>query len=55
VHGKRAGWVSLRVVAEGDDRLSVDELDELIARADRQSAEVEQLRRDVAAEVLVAR
>ncbi|MGZ4633244.1 MAG: hypothetical protein ACXV2G_11335, partial [Actinomycetes bacterium] len=51
VHGKAACWRTLRVVAEHDDRLSPSQLDELTARAARQSAELEDLRRAVAAEV----
>jgi hypothetical protein len=54
VRGKAASWQALRIVAEQDERLSIDRLDELITRAERQSAVLEQLRRDVAAEVFVA-
>jgi hypothetical protein len=54
VRGKAAGWQTLRIVAEHDDRLSVERLDELLARADGQSEALEQIRREVAAEVFVA-
>ena len=54
VRGKTAGWQALRIVAGHDDRLSVDQLGELIARAERQAEVLEQLRREVAAEVFVA-
>jgi hypothetical protein len=54
VRGKAAAWQALREVAERDPRLSVDRLDELIDRADSQADVLEQLRREVAAEVLVA-
>ena len=55
VRGKAAGWQSLRAVADHDGRLSTDRLDELIARADSQSETLEQVRRQIAAEVLVER
>jgi hypothetical protein len=48
VWGKEAGWHTLRIVAESDDRLDVARLDELIARARRQVATLERLRRDEA-------
>jgi hypothetical protein len=54
VQGKAAGWRVLRVLAADDDRLSVDELDALIARAESQARDLEQLRMDVASSVLVA-
>jgi hypothetical protein len=54
VRGKAAGWAALRILADHDDRLSVERLDTLIARADAQSATLEQLRREIAAEVFVA-
>jgi hypothetical protein len=54
LRGKAAGWQALRVVAEHDDRLSVDEFDTLMARADAQSETLEQMRRQIAAEVFVA-
>jgi hypothetical protein len=46
VRGKEAGWHSLRIVAEQDDRLDPAQLDELIAGAGRQIAVLERLRRD---------
>lgn len=55
VRGKAAGWQALRIAADHDGRLPADRLDELIARADSQAEVLEQLRRDVAAEVFVAR
>jgi hypothetical protein len=48
VEGKAAGWRTLRAVAERDSR----QLDELLARADRQSDELENLRVRIAAQVL---
>ncbi|AWZ06989.1 MULTISPECIES: transaldolase [unclassified Streptomyces] len=44
VHGKAAGWRSLRALAETDDRLSVKELDVLLERADQQGRLLEELR-----------
>lgn len=52
VEGKQAGWVALREVADSYDALDPDRLDLLIARAVRQGEELEQLRRQVAAQVL---
>jgi len=51
VRGKAAGWQALRVVAQHDTRLSIPRLDELIARADRQQEELEQMRQQVAREI----
>ena len=51
VRGKAAGWQALRVVAQHDPRLSIPRLDELIARADRQQEELEQMRQQVATEI----
>ncbi|WP_019632214.1 hypothetical protein [Actinomadura atramentaria] len=48
VAGKAAGWRTLRELAEHDDRLDAALLDGLIARADRQSATLEPLRRAAA-------
>ena len=53
VLGKAAGWRTLLEVARTDARLDVHELQELLARAERQAAELEQLRRDAVVEVLV--
>jgi hypothetical protein len=52
VEGKAAGWRTLRAVAERDRRLDTGQLDELLARADRQSDELESLRVRIAAQVL---
>jgi hypothetical protein len=48
ISGKEAGWHTLRIVADSDDRLDVDRLDELIARARRQVATLERLRQEEA-------
>jgi hypothetical protein len=52
VDGKAAGWRTLRVLADHDSRLDAGRLDELLARADRQSSELETLRAEVAKQVL---
>jgi hypothetical protein len=52
VEGKAAGWRTLRILAERDTRLDTSTLDELIARAARQSAVLEDLRTDVAEQLL---
>jgi hypothetical protein len=52
VQGKEAGWLSLRQVADRYDALDPAELDRLAARARAQAEELEQLRRDCAAQVL---
>ena len=52
VEGKAAGWRTLRAVAERDSRLDTGQLDELLARAARQSDELESLRVRIAAQVL---
>jgi hypothetical protein len=44
VEGKAAGWRTLRSLAETDHRLEAARLDELIARARRQSEVLEDLR-----------
>jgi hypothetical protein len=44
VEGKAAGWRTLRVLAETDDRLDPGRLDELVARARRQADLLEELR-----------
>lgn len=48
VAGKAAVWRTLRVLAERDDRLDAGRLDELLARAHRQSDMLETLRTSVA-------
>jgi hypothetical protein len=50
IMGKAAGWVVLRMRADSDPRLDAGELDDLIARATRQAATVEELRVRAAAE-----
>ena len=52
VDGKAAGWRTLRVLAGRDSRLDAQRLDELIARADRQSGELEALRAAIAEQML---
>ena len=54
VEGKAAGWRTLRAVAELDRRLDTAQLDELLARAARQSDELESLRVRIAAQVLAS-
>jgi hypothetical protein len=44
VEGKAAGWRTLRVLADRERRLDAARLDELLARAARQSATLEALR-----------
>ena len=51
VEGKKSGWRSLRTLAEHDERLSTEELDRLIERADRQRELLEGLRLANAAQV----
>jgi hypothetical protein len=53
VEGKAAGWRTLRVVAQRDSRLDTSQLDELLARATRQSDTLESLRVRIAEQVLV--
>lgn len=48
VSGKEAGWQTLRIVAEQDERLDVARLDPLIARAREQVETLERLRREEA-------
>jgi hypothetical protein len=52
VDGKAAGWRTLRLLAERDSRLDAQRLDELIARAGRQSGELETLRAAIAGQIL---
>jgi hypothetical protein len=52
VEGKAAGWRSLRALADSESRLDAGRLDELIDRAVRQSATLEDLRTSVAERVL---
>jgi hypothetical protein len=55
VEGKAAGWRTLRVVAQRDSRLDTAQLDELLARATRQSDVLEGLRVSIAEQVLTVR
>ena len=48
VQGKEAGWQTLRIAAEHDDRLDVDRLDGLVDRARAQVQTLERLRREEA-------
>jgi hypothetical protein len=54
VEGKAAGWRTLRTMAESDRRLDPGRLDELIARARRQSDVLEELRVRAAQRVIAA-
>ena len=54
VDGKAAGWRTLRALAERDGRLDADRLDDLLARADRQSSELESLRVSTAEQLLAS-
>lgn len=51
LEGKRAGWVTLRLLSENDDRLDKDQLDVLIARGIDQADRVEELRQQIAPHV----
>jgi hypothetical protein len=51
LEGKRAGWVTLRLVADHDDRLDKDQLDTLIARGVDQADRAEDLRQQIAPRV----
>ncbi len=55
LEGKRAGWTSLRLLAEHDSRLNKDQLDILIARGIEQADTAEELRVALAVEVLTAK
>jgi hypothetical protein len=55
VEGKAAGWRTLRVVAQRDPRLDAGQLDQLLARATRQSDTLESLRVSIAEQVLGGR
>ncbi|MDX6214381.1 MAG: hypothetical protein QOF82_3468 [Frankiales bacterium] len=54
LEGKRAGWDTLRLLADHDQRLDPGRLDELIARAVDQADRAEKLRRQVARTVFRA-
>ena len=49
IEGKASGWRTLRAVADHNERLNADELDQLIIRARRQADAVEELRTETAA------
>jgi hypothetical protein len=51
VEGKADGWRTLRALASRDSRLDAEHLDELLARADRQSTGLETLRTSIAEQV----
>ncbi|MFF4120772.1 hypothetical protein [Streptomyces sp. NPDC001714] len=53
VQGKELGWRTLRTLAEADDRLDDQELDGLIARAERQLSTLEELRVRAVQDVLL--
>jgi hypothetical protein len=55
VEGKAAAWSTLRQLADGDERLDADRLDDLIARAHRQSETLEDLRAQTAKAALGGR
>ncbi|MET8944306.1 hypothetical protein ABZX30_12140 [Streptomyces sp. NPDC004542] len=55
VEGKAAAWRSLRPLAEVDRRLEPAQLDELLARAERQLRTLEQLRSGASQEVFRGR
>ncbi|MER7842021.1 hypothetical protein ABTY98_40605 [Streptomyces sp. NPDC096040] len=55
VEGKAAGWRTLRTLADTDGRLDHRQLDELLARAERQLSTLEELRLRKAREVFRGR
>lgn len=52
IEGKASGWRTLRALASRDSRLDAGHLDELAARADRQSSALETLRATIAEQAL---
>ena len=54
VEGKAAGWRTLRRVAESDGRLDPAQLDDLVARAERQLSTLEHLRMRQSQETFLA-
>jgi hypothetical protein len=52
VEGKASGWRTLRALVRRDSRLDAGHLDELLARADRQSSVLETLRISIAEQAL---
>jgi hypothetical protein len=55
VEGKAAGWRTLRVLAGQDSRLDPGQFDDLIARAQRQSGLLEELRVQASADFIAIR
>ncbi|MGW7258831.1 hypothetical protein [Streptomyces sp. NPDC054834] len=55
VEGKAAGWRALRPLADVDGRLDARQLDELLARAERQLSTLEELRLRMSQEVFRTR
>lgn len=55
VTGKLAGWRTLRLLSESEPRLDAGQLDELVAGAERQVAELERLRLRAVTEGLARR
>jgi hypothetical protein len=55
VRGKRSGFETLRQVADVDDRIDADEVDGLIAQAERQHEWLTTARREVAATIFGGR
>jgi hypothetical protein len=54
VEGKAAGWRTIRVLADQDERLDATRLDDLMSRARRQADLLEDLRVRAAAEVIAS-
>ena len=54
VEGKASGWRTLRALASRDSRLDAGHLDQLLARADRQSSALETLRVSIAEQALTS-
>jgi hypothetical protein len=54
VEGKAAGWRTLRVLADSDQRLDATRLDDLLSRARRQADLLEELRVRAAKEITTA-
>jgi hypothetical protein len=55
VYGKRAGWLSLLEIAQGEPRLDEEQLQRLVARAEAQITELHRHHAEAAAEALVDR
>jgi hypothetical protein len=54
VTGKRCLWAALRHVADQESRLDIEELDRLLLRAERQIADLEELRLKAVSEAVAA-